>query len=230
MSNFAVKFMQLPTELYHILFSYLTDIDIFLISLINKKINKLAPMRVKTSHEKFMTNIIKHNYLDLLIYYHQKGYNLPLCGPSMAVMYNRLDILKYLCNVKSKESENNARQWNDQLIYLASAFNAVDCFRYLSDQGYPVHHHCMDVACEKGNLAIIKYLHSQGHKLDNSVRFCLMICNGRLDCLKYVLEYVKLRDIYPFTDGKSPKSHYLRCAIITENKEVIDYLSSLPDN
>jgi hypothetical protein len=138
------KFSLLPTELYYILFDYLTDVDLFLFSLMNRKFKSAnyKIRRITKIDADFIHKVIKYGYLRLFVHLYSIGHRLPDNCFITAIQYNRLNILKYLHKNK----------------------------KYLSSHAHSVYYLC-SIAALYGSLKCLKYLHSAEDTWDESVIF-----------------------------------------------------------
>ncbi len=157
------RFMILPLDVLKILFSYLSDLDLQLISIINKKIKSLIPeIKIKSLHE-FLLKLIEYGYLNLLVYYHETN----------------------------NESRNNnfLKDKTDKSIYTCTAawYGRLKILKYLRKRGYTIDHTTPCAAATGGSLECLKYLHESNCPWDSVVCFSAAQ-NGHLECLKYAHE------------------------------------------
>lgn len=194
MDNFSDGFLLLPTDLYRILFKYLTIVDIFLFSYINQKFNKLilhtSPEIINVKNyaklkiiKKFMKNLIKFGYLDMIIYYYSKGYKLPKNVYNIASKHGQLDIMKYV-----HQNMKDEYHWDEVACDYAAFHGNVECLKYLHENGCPWWEFqlCWSAVCG-GHLECLKYAHENGCKWSKAVCWYAAY-NGQLECLKYAHE------------------------------------------
>jgi hypothetical protein len=188
-------FNRLPTELYYILFKYLTIIDIFLFTRINRKFNKLILLsrqeiisdknyaKLKII-KKFMKHLIRFGYLDLLIYYCSRGHNLPKNVYNVAAKRGQLAVMKYV-----HQNMKNEYHWDESACYYAAAHGRLKCLKYLRDNGCPWWEFqlCWSAICG-GDLECLKYAHENGCKWSKVVCWHAAFY-GKLECLKYAVSH-----------------------------------------
>ncbi len=178
-------FLQLPSELYQLLFEYFNIIDILFFYKINVKFNRLIKDKYqKLSLEDVKYYLIKFGYLDLIIYHINRGYIFDLSHFYQAAECDRLDIVKYLYN----HANNSRRNKSSQVLCCYAAGNGnlemLKCFHSL---GYPWHEWTSLQAAEYGHLECLQYMHQ------NKCKWYIYACheaakNGHLECLKYLHE------------------------------------------
>ncbi len=177
------RFCILPIDLNKILFGYLTDVDLFFLTKINKKFRSFDKnLKIDI---KFVELIIRYGYLDLLIYFKKQGYQLPKNICFIAAKYGHLSILEYVI----KNLNKRTYILDGSVTRIAAKYNHLECLKYVCENDCEWSEEACDAAANNGRLECLKYLHENECPWDE--HSCVMAAeNGHLECLKYLHENV----------------------------------------
>lgn len=153
-------------------------------------------------------------------YINQKGYN----QLEKAIFNNKLDTVKLLTahgSIKTIVEIN-------RFLYYASNYGYLDIIKFLVEEGTGTlvadinndNYHCFRIACQRGQIEVVKYLISKGIdiNLENSYSLRYAISNSHFDLVKYLVENGAL------VQGNENDNEPLRVAAVTNNLEVVKYL------
>ncbi len=181
------SFANLPNDLYRLLFLYLKQSDLYLLSYLNKQLNNL--LLGKSINIFLIKQLIIDNYLSLAIYYCEK-LNLKL--PE-----NLVDIIVENIRPKSDESDrlitlswalSQGYKVSGVTAILAAKNNSVQTLKLLKDNKH--HFDCTTamIAAENNNLEALKFIIENSAGCYCVAAFKSAIFDNSLECIKYLLE------------------------------------------
>ncbi len=102
-----------------------------------------------------------------------------------ALQRDNVEQLRIVLNTIS--SFDDIEKYIDKLTTKCAMFGALNCLKFLTEQGYYKHEDATYIAAMNGHLACLQYLTQQGYSKHPGALFYAAI-NGHLACLQYLIQ------------------------------------------
>lgn len=121
-----------------------------------------------------------HKMISCLIYAAEHGCPITPGTFMLAISYDSMDFLKYLCD--------RAAPWSPLVPMAAASDGRVQCLEFLLDRGCPCDARAYVNAVWGPHLAVVKCLQARGIEWDETVTRAAVVAN-QLDTLQYLLQH-----------------------------------------
>jgi hypothetical protein len=133
-----------------------------------------------------INSAIKHSYNKIVKWlYNSRPISALYYHPmSAAIKYNNLEIVRFF------NEYSNCITMSSKYTTAATSYGHLDILKYLFLEGYQVNNSCMLIACKKGYIDIVKWIHfSNLYNIGSPGAINYAAQGGHLEIIKFLSEY-----------------------------------------